>query len=256
MSILDKFSLRGKVAVVTGGNRSIGKAIALAFAEAGAAVAIVARDGHKNEEALAELRARSSSPVMAVQADIVERANLESMLASVTEQLGPVDVLVNNAGVGFHADALTLSDPDWKRLFDINLDAVWKASQIVGSQMASRKTGSIINIGSISGEIVNRPQWHSPYGISKAAVHHLTKSLAAEWASKGIRVNAIAPGYVKTEIANTEYEDYRHYWRDEVPMQRYASPDEIAPVALLLASEAGSFITGSVFVVDGGYTLW
>jgi NAD(P)-dependent dehydrogenase (short-subunit alcohol dehydrogenase family) len=84
----------------------------------------------------------------------------------------------------------------------------------------------------------------------------LTKSLAAEWASKGVRVNAIAPGYVKTEIANTEYEDYRHYWRDEVPMQRYASPDEIAPIALLLASDAGSFITGSVFVVDGGYTLW
>ena len=139
---------------------------------------------------------------------------------------------------------------------DTNLDAVWMASQIVGRQMVARKAGSIINNGSISGLIVNRPQWHSPYGISKAAVHHLTKSLAAEWASKGVRVNAIAPGYVKTEIANREYDDYRRYWRDEVPMQRYATPDEIAPIALLLASDAGSFITGSVFVVDGGYTLW
>jgi NAD(P)-dependent dehydrogenase (short-subunit alcohol dehydrogenase family) len=165
-------------------------------------------------------------------------------------------VLVNNAGIGFHADALTLEDADWKRIFDTNLDAVWMASQIVGRQMVARKTGSIINSGSISGFIVNRPQWHSAYGISKAAVHHLTKSLAAEWASKGVRVNAIAPGYVKTEIANAEYDDYRHYWRDEVPMQRYATPDEIAPIALLLASDAGSFITGSVFVVDGGYTLW
>ena len=130
------------------------------------------------------------------------------------------------------------------------------ASQIAGRHMVARGSGSIINIGSISGMIINRPQWHSPYGISKAAVHHLTRSLAAEWAPKGIRVNAIAPGYVKTEIASSEYEEYRHYWRDEVPMQRYATADEIAPAALLLASDAGSFITGSVFVVDGGYTLW
>ena len=104
--------------------------------------------------------------------------------------------------------------------------------------------------------IVNRPQWHSPYGICKAAVHHLTKSLAAEWASKGIRVNAIAPGYVVTEIASDEYEDYRHYWRDEVPMQRYASPDETPRPRFCSRSDAGTFITGSVVVVDGGYTLW
>ena len=158
------------------------------------------------------------------------------MVATVTRELGPIDVLVNNAGIGFHADALTLSDEEWQRLFSVNLDAVWKASQVVGNQMAARGTGSIINIGSISGLIINRPQWHSAYGTSKAAVHHLTKSLAAEWARKGIRVNAIAPGYVKTEIASTEYEDYAHYWRDEVPMQRYATPEEIAPIALLLAA--------------------
>jgi len=255
MSVLDKFSLRGKVAIVTGGNRGLGRAIALAFAEAGGSVAIVARDEKKSEQTLAELRDRGANAI-AVTADVARRSDLEAMLATVTDKLGPVDVLVNNAGVGLHADALTLDDADWRRIFDTNLDAVWMASQIVGRQMAARKAGSIINNGSISGLIVNRPQWHSPYGISKAAVHHLTKSLAAEWAGKGVRVNAIAPGYVRTEIANAEYEDYRHYWRDEVPMQRYASPDEIAPIALLLASDAGSFITGSVFVVDGGYTLW
>jgi NAD(P)-dependent dehydrogenase (short-subunit alcohol dehydrogenase family) len=153
-------------------------------------------------------------------------------------------------------DALTLDDSDWRRAFDANLDSVWMASQIVGRHMVTRGAGSIVNIGSISGFIVNRPQWNSPYAITKAAVHHLTKSLAAEWATQGVRVNAIAQGYVKMEIANSEYEDYRHYWRDEVPMRRYASPDEIAPTALLLASDAGSFITGSVFVVDGGYMLW
>jgi NAD(P)-dependent dehydrogenase (short-subunit alcohol dehydrogenase family) len=255
MSILDKFSLRGKVAIVTGGNRGIGKAIALGFAQAGASVAIFGRDEAKSQETLSELKAVGANAV-AVKGNVSDRADLEAMLAVVTSQLGPVDVLVNNAGIGFHADALTLSDSEWRRLFDINLEGVWKASQVVGGQMAARGSGSIINIGSISGLIVNRPQWHSPYGISKAAVHHLTKSLAAEWAPKGVRVNAIAPGYVKTEIASAEYEDYGHYWRDEVPMRRYASPDEIAPTALLLASEAGSFITGSVFVVDGGYTLW
>ena len=255
MSIFDKFSLQGKVAIVTGGNRGVGRAIALGFAEAGAAVAVVARDEKKSEETLAELRDRGGKAI-AVTANVAQRSDLETMLVTVTDELGPVDVLVNNAGVGFHADALTLDDSDWRRVFETNLDAVWMASQIVGRHMVARKAGSIINSGSISGLIVNRPQWHSPYGISKAAVHHLTKSLAAEWASKGVRVNAIAPGYVKTEIANTEYDDYRHYWRDEVPMQRYASPDEIAPIALLLASDAGSFITGSVFIVDGGYTLW
>jgi NAD(P)-dependent dehydrogenase (short-subunit alcohol dehydrogenase family) len=255
VSIFDKFSLRGKVAIVTGGNRGIGKAIALGFAEAGAAVALVARDEKKNEETLAELKGTGAGAI-AVTANVADRGDLEAMLATVTDNLGPVDVLVNNAGIGFHADALTLSDLEWRRLFDTNLDAVWMASQIVGRQMVARKTGSIINSGSISGFIVNRPQWHLPYGVSKAAVHHLTRSLAAEWASKGVRVNAIAPGYVKTEIASTEYDEYRHYWRDEVPMQRYATPDEIAPTALLLASDAGSFITGSVFIVDGGYTLW
>ncbi len=255
MSILNRFSLGGKVALVTGGNRGIGKAIATGFAEAGAAVAVVGRDEDKSAETVEELRAIGATAI-AIKADVVERSELEAMLNTATDALGPIDVLVNNAGIGFHADALTLTDADWRRAFDTNLDAVWMASQIVGRQMTARRTGSIINIGSISGFIINRPQWHSPYGITKAAVHHLTKSLAAEWASKGVRVNAIAPGYVKTEIASTEYEDFRHYWRDEVPMQRYASPEEIAPTALLLASDAGSFITGSIFVIDGGYTLW
>jgi NAD(P)-dependent dehydrogenase (short-subunit alcohol dehydrogenase family) len=255
MSIMDKFSMRGKVALVTGGNRGIGRAIALGLAEAGASVAIAARDEHKNTQTVAELE-QLGARAIAVRTDLRERNEIDSMVRIVAGALGPIDVLVNNAGIGFHVEALEVSDEDWGRLFSINLEAVWKTSQAVAAEMAKQGSGSIINIGSISGLIVNRPQWHSPYGISKAAVHHLTKSLAAEWATKGIRVNAIAPGYVVTEIASHEYEEYSHYWRDEVPMQRYATPDEIAPTALLLASDAGAFITGSVFVVDGGYTLW
>ena len=255
MSILDKFSLKGKVAVVTGGNRGIGRAIAGGFAEAGATVVIAARNEKKSAEAATEIEA-SGGRAIAVTSDVSDRAQIERMIDTVTSDVGPIDVLVNNAGIGFHADALTLEDSEWNRLFGINLEGVWMTSQIVGRGMTQRRSGSIINIGSISGLIINRPQWHSPYGISKAAVHHLTRSLAAEWSKYGVRVNAIAPGYVKTEIASTEYEEYRRYWKDEVPMQRYGSPDEIAPAALYLASDASSFMTGEVMVIDGGYTLY
>ena len=255
MSILDKFSLKGKVAVVTGGNRGIGRAIAGGFAEAGATVVIAARNEKKSAEAAKEIEA-SGGRAIAVTSDVSDRAQLERMIDTVTSDVGPIDVLVNNAGIGFHADALTLEDSEWNRLFGINLEGVWMTSQIVGRGMTQRRSGSIINIGSISGLIINRPQWHSPYGISKAAVHQLTRSLAAEWSQYGVRVNAIAPGYVKTEIASTEYQEYRRYWKDEVPMQRYGSPDEIAPAALYLASDASSFMTGEVMVIDGGYTLY
>ena len=255
MSILDRFSLKGKVAVVTGGNRGIGRAIAGGFAEAGATVVIAARNEKKSAEAAQEIEAAGGRAV-AVTSDVSDRAQIERMVDTVTSDVGPIDVLVNNAGIGFHADALALEDSEWNRLFGINLEGVWMTSQIVGRGMTRRMSGSIINIGSISGLIINRPQWHSPYGISKAAVHHLTRSLAAEWSRYGVRVNAIAPGYVKTEIASTEYKEYRRYWKDEVPMQRYGSPDEIAPAALYLASDASSFMTGEVMVIDGGYTLY
>jgi NAD(P)-dependent dehydrogenase (short-subunit alcohol dehydrogenase family) len=255
MTVLDRFSLQGKVAVVTGGNRGIGLGIARAFAEAGGAVAVAARDAERNARAVAALR-ETGAPVVAVATDVRSRDSLAEMERAVTEALGPIDILVNDAGVGFHAEALTVSDAEWEQVMDVNVVGMWKACQVVGAGMAERRSGSIINIGSISGLIINRPQWHSPYGISKAAVHHLTRSLAAEWAPYDIRVNAIAPGYVKTEIADIDLPQYRHYWVDEVPMQRYSSPEEIAPTALYLASDASTFTTGSIIVVDGGYTLW
>lgn len=255
MTILDKFSLAGKVTVVTGGNRGIGRGIADGFAQAGAQVVIAARDTERSAQAVAEITADGGKAV-AIAADVASRESLQALHDEVIARFGTVDVLVNNAGIGFHADALELDDARWRQLLEVNLDGVWRACQIFGRTMTANQRGSIINIGSMSGLIVNRPQWHSPYAVSKAAVHHLTRSLAAEWATRGVRVNAIAPGYVKTEIASTEYEDYAHYWRDEVPMQRYGSVEEIAPTALYLASEASSFMTGSVIVIDGGYTLW
>lgn len=256
MTVLDKFSLQGKVAIVTGANRGIGLGIAHAFVEAGADVVVAARDEARNKEAVDRLNGVGPGTATAISTDVTDRQSVESLVRTVIAELGQIDVLVNNAGIGFHADALTLTEEDWDRLFNVNLKAVWTCCQVVGRHMVTRKSGSIVNIGSMSGLIINRPQWHSPYGISKAAVHHLTRSLAAEWAPHHVRVNAIAPGYVKTEIADIDKPEYRHYWVDEVPMHRYASPDEIAPAALYLASDASTFATGSVMVVDGGYTLW
>jgi len=255
MTVLDLFRLDGKVAIVTGGNRGIGRAIAQALAEAGGTVVIAARDEARNAVAVDELRAQGLD-VHAVRTDVTSRQDLETLRDDVLAAHGRIDVLVNNAGIGAHAEALTLTDDDWSSVMTTNLDAVFRASQVIGQAMAAAGSGSIVNIGSMSGLIVNRPQWHSPYAVSKAAVHHLTHSLAAEWAPKGIRVNAIAPGYVKTEIADIDLPEYRHYWVDEVPVQRYAAPEEISPAALYLASDASTFTTGSVMVVDGGYTLW
>jgi NAD(P)-dependent dehydrogenase (short-subunit alcohol dehydrogenase family) len=255
VSVLDQFRLDGKVAVVTGGNRGIGKAIAVALAEAGASVAVAARDKARNSEAVAELTELGATAI-STQTDVTSREDLVAMREQVTKELGPIDILINNAGIGIHGDSLTIDDDSWDQVMATNLDAVWKASQVVGQSMVERGTGAIVNVGSMSGMIINRPQWHAPYGVSKAAVHHLTRSLAAEWAPKKVRVNAIAPGYTKTEISDIDLPEYKHYWIDEVPMQRYARASEIAPAALYLASPASSFVTGEILVIDGGYTLW
>ena len=250
MAVLDSFRLDGKVAVVTGGNRGIGMALARALGEAGARVAIAARDATRSESVAGELGAT------AVTTDVTDPASVGAMLETVTAELGPVDVLVNNSGVCYHRPALDVTDEEWRSVFDVNVDGLWHCSRIVGRQMVERGTGSIINIGSISAQIVNRPQWQPAYNASKAAVHQLTKSLAAEWAPRGVRVNALAPGYVKTEMAPVDDPAFKPRWVDDAAMQRYALPEELGPSIVYLASDASSFMTGSVLVIDGGYTLF
>src|SRR5215210_4011725 len=250
MTVLDVFRLDGKVAVVTGGNRGLGEAFARALGEAGARVAIAARDEDRSEAVASELGA------LAVTADVTDSASVQAMLDRVTDELGPVDVLVNNSGVCFHRPALEVPDDEWRAVWDVNVDGLWRCSRAVGAQMVERGTGAIVNIGSISAQIVNRPQWQPAYNASKAAVHQLTKSLAAEWAPHGVRVNALAPGYVKTEMAPVDDPRFRPRWIEDAPMQRAATPEEIAPSVVYLASDAASFMTGSVLVVDGGYTLF
>jgi NAD(P)-dependent dehydrogenase (short-subunit alcohol dehydrogenase family) len=250
MAVLDSFRLDGKVAVVTGGNRGLGQAYARALGEAGARVAIAARDAARSEAVAGELGA------LAVTTDVTDAAGVQAMLETVTAELGPVDVLVNNSGVCFHRPALEVPEEEWRSVWAVNVDGVWQCCRAVGAQMVERGTGSIINIGSISAQIVNRPQWQPAYNASKAAVHQLTKSLAAEWAPHGVRVNALAPGYVKTEMAPVDDPRFRPRWIEDAPMQRAATPEEIAPSVVYLASDASSFMTGSVLVVDGGYTLF
>src|SRR3712207_6049062 len=191
MGVLDAFDLSGKVAVVTGGNTGLGEAFAGALAEVGANVALAARTRERSKEVAAEIKA-SGGEAIAVDLDVKEPDQVERMLGEVTERLGPVDVLVNNAGVCYHRPAAEVPREEWLNTFEVNVHGLWYCAQTVGKQMIERGGGVIVNTGSISAMIVNRPQWQPAYNASKAAVHQLTKSLAAEWAPdrKSTRLNS------------------------------------------------------------------
>lgn len=256
MTVMDRFRLDGQVALVTGARKGIGKACAIGLAEAGARVAISSRLAAEGEQAASELRAQGLD-VIAVPGDVTSYEDVRTMAATVEASLGPIDILVNNAGTVVHRPALEVSEESWRSVLSVNLDAVWFCSQVVGEAMVRRRRGAIVNIGSISGIIVNRPQWQPAYNASKAAVHQLTRSLAGEWAPYGVRVNALALGYVSTDMTGEIVDpERRRWWLQDVPMQRMAATDEVAPAVVFLAGPASSFMTGSVMVLDGGYTVW
>jgi NAD(P)-dependent dehydrogenase (short-subunit alcohol dehydrogenase family) len=255
VGVLDRFDLQGRIAVVTGSTRGLGRTFALALAEAGASVVVVGRDAGAAAVVEAELADRGAAS-RTVLADVTKRSDVERVLAESCEAFGRVDVLVNNAGTCVHKPALEVTDDEWRHVMSTNVDGLWIASQVFGRHMVERGGGTIVNIGSMSGDIVNRPQWQPAYNASKAAVHHLTRSLAAEWAPLGVRVNALAPGYMKTEMSPVDDPQFRQHWIDDAPMQRYGMPEELAPAIVFLASDASSFMTGAVLTVDGGYTAF
>lgn len=255
MPVLDRFDLTGRTSVVTGSTRGLGRAFAVALAEVGSNVVVVGRDVAAAAAVEAEL-APIGVGVLTVRADVTRRDDVERLLAESVDRFGRVDVLVNNAGACIHKPALEVTDEEWREVMGVNLDGLWIASQVFGRHMIDAGGGTIVNVGSMSGAIVNRPQWQPAYNASKAAVHHLTRSLAAEWAPAGVRVNAIAPGYMHTDMAPIDDPAFHRYWIEDTPQQRAGEPDELGPAMVFLASDASSFMTGSVLTIDGGYSAF
>ena len=253
---MSAFDLDGRTAIVTGANRGLGRAFAEALANHGADVVVVGRREDANHQAAEEIAKSSGRRTTVVTADVTKAEGVARIADETMAAHGRIDVLVNNAGICYHRPALEVSDEEFDDVFDVNVTGLWRMCRAVAPHMMAAGSGAIVNVGSISAIIVNRPQLQASYNASKAAVHQLTKSLAAEWAPHNIRVNAIAPGYVKTEMAPVDEPRFKARWIDDAPMQRYATPEEIAPSVVYLASDASSFTTGSVLVTDGGYTVF
>lgn len=254
---MEKLKLDGRTAVVTGGGRSIGLACCHALAEAGARVIIADLDPEIAATGQAEL-AEKGIEAEVVQLDVTKPDDVEAVAADLNAKYD-IDILVANAGIartGVPAEEVT--DEHWLNVNDVNYNGVFWCNRAFGKRMLERKRGSIVNIGSMSGMIVNRPQNQSYYNASKAAVHHLTRSLATEWAERGVRVNAVAPTYIETTLVWTVegVEEMMKHWLRDTPMARLGQADEIASVVHFLASDASSLMTGSIVVADAGFSAW
>ncbi|MHA7652472.1 SDR family oxidoreductase [Mycobacterium sp. ML4] len=254
MSVLDLFDLRGKKALVTGASSGIGKQVALAYAEAGAEIALVAR--HLDAlETLAEQIARSGGKALPISCDVTQPDQVTAMVDRMTAELGGIDIAVCNAGIVSVTPMLDMSLEEFRRIQNTNVTGVFLTAQAAARAMVAQgRDGSIITTASMSGHIINIPQQVGHYCTSKAAVIHLTKAMAVEFAPHNIRVNSISPGYIMTELVEPLAE-YHRLWEPKIPMGRIGRPEELNGLYLYLASAASSYMTGSDLVIDGGYCL-
>lgn len=246
--------LTGLNAIVTGGSRGIGEACVYALAREGANVAIAVNKSCDEGEQVAEKARQSGVDVCVFQCDVANPQDVQAMVDGVMKRWGKIDILVNNAGMTHGSSAEDLSYQDWQRMIDVNLTGVFLCAQAVGKTMIAQGVkGSIINISSICGHIVVQPQKQCHYNASKGGVGMLSKSLAVEWADRGIRVNTISPGYIKTKILDFAKE-LHPIWIEKTPMKTMGQPEDIAEAVLYLASPKSKYVTGADWIIDGGYT--
>ena len=253
--ILDAFSLKGRSAVITGAGQGLGRAFAQGFAEAGADIVVADFNDETGEKAARELAATGIRAEF-VRCDVTRPDDLQAVVARAVSLFGRLDIMFNNAGIGQWLEAERVPEADWRKMMDTNLNSVFFGCQAAFPHMAKQGGGSIINTASMSAHIVNHPQCQAGYNTAKAGVKHLTSSLAVEWARHRIRVNSISPGYMNGPMAGGHFlnPEIGPIWRAGIPMQRPGEPEELMGAALLLASDAGSYMTGSDIVIDGGYT--
>jgi galactitol 2-dehydrogenase (L-tagatose-forming) len=257
MDYANLFDMSGLVAVITGGSRGIGYESAAALGACGAKVILASRDRGVLDAAVKRL-AETGVNAAGMALDVTDPTAVTKAADAIVEEQGKVDILVNSAGIGPLNSALETPDDEWRAVIDVNLNGLFWCCRAFGRHMIARHSGSIINLGSMSGLIVNRPQTAPSYAASKGAVHMLTKALAAEWAKSGVRVNALAPGYIGTEMIQKirERPELFNKWLDMTPMGRIGETSEVAAAVLYLASAASSYVTGAILSIDGGYTTW
>ncbi len=250
----DRFSLAGKTAIVTGGYRGIGRAVAEGMAEAGADIVIW--DLLDAAGVADEIAKKYGVRACYVPCDVTNPERVEQAIAESASLTRTLDILFNNAGIGPHKDALEVTPGEWKKVLDVNLNGIfYVATAFARYLVKENKGGSIINTASMSGLIVNVPQQQASYNASKAAVIHLTRTLAVEWAGKGIRVNSISPGYIATDLIREVRSDWKEEWVSMIPFGRMGRPDELCGAVIYLASDAASYTSGCNIVIDGCYTL-